>query len=400
MAVTERLLVLNAGSSSLKASLYLLHGPNPTVPKKPIWEAHQDGNVLKVKAPRGREVALQLAAAEIDAPTLLAQLWQGEARVLSAPHEVTAVGHRVVHGGQAYTQPTFLTQRVRDVIDELSVLAPVHNPPAVKVIDASRTLFPRAPQYAVFDTAFHGTIPAKYAAYAGPYRWFEQGFRRYGFHGINHAYCTQRAAELLNKPVEDSHLIVCHLGNGCSITAVEHGKSVNTTMGFTPLEGLMMGTRSGSVDPGLLLHFIRNHTYAPEELGGVLNKQSGLKGISGISSDMRAVIAAADRGDTRAALAVAMFVSRVCEHVAAMRTALPRLDALVFTAGIGEHAARVRKEVCAALDFMGVALATELNENCTPDSDIAARQASVRVLVIQADENWAIAHTYLAMRVT
>ncbi len=263
------------------------------------------------------------------------------------------------------------------------------------------------PQVAVFDTGFHHTMPLAAATYPGPYEWFEQGIRRYGFHGINHQYCAERAAQLLGKGLNSLKLVTCHLGNGCSLAAIREGRSVDTTMGFTPLDGLMMGTRSGSVDPGILTYLMRQRHFSGEQLDDVLNKKSGLLGVSGISSDMREVLSACKNGAepekmARAKLALDMYVHRLQSGIGAMIAVLGGIDALVFTAGVGENSPEVRAAVCDNFSFLGARLdqtknaqspadKNDRNNDKNSDKDISARDARVRVLVIHAQEDWMIA---------
>jgi acetate kinase len=247
------------------------------------------------------------------------------------------------------------------------------------------------PQAVVFDTAFHTQMPEMAAVYSGPYEWLQQGIRRYGFHGISHQYCAARAAELLNRNLKDLRLLTCHLGNGCSLAAIRGGRSVNTTMGFTPLDGLMMGSRSGSIDPGLLLHLLRQPDYSVDRLDRILNQESGLQGISGISTDLREILAAMAQGNARAQLAFDAYVHSLGCHIVAMLASLGGLDALVFAAGIGEHAAAVRAAACEAFGFLGLKLDPERNAQSRSDWDIAAPDSKVRVLVIHTQEDWEIA---------
>lgn len=392
VAPLNRILVLNAGSSSQKCCLYNLGAPAET-PVAPVWEAHADGAQLKVWTAAGAtvETALLSASPAEALPHLLETLWQGPTQVITGPDEVNIVGHRVVHGGRTYQESILVTPEVERAIGELSALAPAHNPAALAGIRVAGELFGKTPQVAVFDTAFHTSLPDAAALYPGPYVWAEEGVRRYGFHGISHAYATGRAAQLLERPPGSLKLVTCHLGNGCSLAAVREGKSVDTTMGFTPLEGLMMGTRSGTLDPGLLLYLLRDKGYNADELNRVLNNESGLKGLSGVSGDLREVSAAAAAGDTRAVLALAVYVHRIRFYIGAMLASLGGLDALVFTGGVGEHSAFVRREVCAAFGFLGVQLDKDKNEASPVDTDISAADAPVRVLVVRAQENWAIA---------
>lgn len=393
-------MVLNAGSSSQKCALYRV--PDSALPERaptPVWAAHADGERLKVRTDAGAAHAetLPFASPAEALPRLLKTLWNGPTAVLNGPAEVAVVGHRVVHGGRNYRDPTLLTPAVEADLAELSALAPAHNPAALAGIGVARKTFGHAPQVAAFDTAFHATLPDAAAVYPGPYGWAEAGLRRYGFHGISHAYCAARAAELLDKPLSKLRLVTCHLGNGCSLAAVKGGRSVDTTMGFTPLEGLMMGTRSGSVDPGLLLFLLREEGLDADKLTNILNRESGLKGLSGLSGDLREVSAAADAGDARSTLALGVYVHRIRFYVGAMLASLDGLDALVFTGGVGENSARVRREVCEAFRFLGLELDPEKNEAAPVDADVAAADSRVRVPVVRAREEWAIARSCYAV---
>jgi acetate kinase len=362
------ILVLNAGSSTLKATLFAMDTPTEPAPRWDALSTWNDGD--------DREEAIV-------------------ATLETLPHAlrmIERVGHRVVHGGPRFQETVRVDTVVMDALLALAPLAPAHNPAAVAGMRAvRRVLGARLPQYAVFDTAFHRTLPDVAAIYPGPYAWTERGIRRYGFHGISHASCAERAAALLGRPLGALRLITCHLGSGCSLAAIRDGHSVDTTMGLTPLDGLMMGTRSGAVDPGILLYLLRNDGIGADELERVLTQESGLKGISGISGDLREVQAAADRGEGRAALALEIFVHRLRAGIAAQRASLDRLDALVFTGGIGEHSAPVREAVCAGLEFLGVRLDPERNADGAPDRAIDHATSAVKILVIAAQENAAIA---------
>jgi acetate kinase len=280
---------------------------------------------------------------------------------------------------------------VKETIARLAELAPAHNPASLEGIEAIERILGAVAQVAVFDTAFHAQMPEMAAVYPGPYEWLEQGIRRYGFHGISHQYCAARAAEILDRDLKDLRLVTCHLGNGCSLAAIRGGRSVNTTMGFTPLEGLMMGSRSGSIDPGLLLHLLRQPNYSVDRLDRILNQESGLEGISGISSDLREILAAMTQGNARAQLAFDAYVHSLRSHIGAMLASLGGLDALAFTAGIGEHAASVRAAACEAFAFLGLKLDLDKNAQSRADWDIAAPDSTVRVLVIRTQEDWEIA---------
>jgi acetate kinase len=303
-----------------------------------------------------------------------------------------------VHGGPQYFLPAVVTPEVKSAIESVSVFAPLHNRAELQGMEIVAKLLGPVPQIAVFDTGFHRTMPLAAKTYPGPYEWFEQGIRRYGFHGINHQYCAHRAAQLLGKDLNSLKLVTCHLGNGCSLAAIREGRSVDTTMGFTPLEGLMMGTRSGSVDPGILTYLMRQQHLSGEQLDGVLNQKSGLLGISGISSDMREILAASKNGNepvkmARAKLALEIYIHRLRSGIGAMIAVLGGIDALVFTAGVGENSHEVRAAVCDSFAFLGLKLDSGKNAQTPMHNDqvISASDSAVRVLVIHAQEDWMIA---------
>lgn len=326
---------------------------------------------------------------------LLDALTSGAARAVADKSEIAAVGHRIVNGGREYTQPVIITAKVKAAIQRMAVFAPLHNRVELEGIELIEKSFGSVPQVAVFDTAFHSELPEAVAIYPGPYEWIAQGIRRFGFHGINHQYCAERAAQLLNKKLPTLKAVTCHLGNGCSLAAIQNGRSIDTTMGFTPLEGLMMGTRSGSVDPGILTYLMRDKNLNGQALDDLLNKHSGLLGISGVSGDMREVVAAMKSGNERARLAFDIFVHRLQTGIGAMIAALGGIDALIFTAGIGEHSPEVRAAACANFGFLGLKLDTAKNVSPKPkpqaDQDISAATSNVRVLIVPAQEDWAIA---------
>lgn len=393
-----KILVLNAGSSSQKSSLYQLNEPLPEHPPTPLWEAkvdwteHQGIAALKIVTSEG--VVLQEALETDSRPDvmmhLLNTLWQGKTQVIEQLSEINAVGHRVVHGGEEYREATIVTPDVKAAIARLCNLAPAHNPANLEGIEAIERLLSNVPQVAVFDTAFHSQMPLPAAVYPGPYEWFEQGIRRYGFHGISHQYVSYRTAQILAKDLNSLRLITCHLGNGCSLAAVRNGHSVDTTMGFTPLEGLMMGSRSGSVDPGILIHFGRQG-YDAEKLNQILNRASGLRGISGVSGDMRQIKSAIEQGNSRAQLALDMYIHSVCKQIGAMLASLGGLDALVFTGGVGENAPFVREKACETFEFLGLKLDLEKNAKSPADCDIATADSAVRIVIVHTEEDWAIA---------
>jgi acetate kinase len=397
------ILVMNAGSSSQKSVLYRVERPElPDDPPVPLWEGKIEwsapgGPRLTVKGNGGtiQETLPDGAAPKDGVGRLLETLWQGDTAVLTGPDGITIVGHRVVHGGSEFREPTQITDDVKEAIRRLSPLAPEHNPAALEGIEAVEQLLgPNVPQTAVFDTAFHQTIPDSAAVYPGPYSWWEQGIRRYGFHGINHAWCAERATRLL--PDHDPatlRLITCHLGNGCSLAAIRGGKCIDTTMGFTPMEGLMMGSRSGSIDPGILLYLLQQpDAPTPAELSRILNEESGLKGLSGVSEDLRAITTAIDSGDDRARLALDVYLHRLVSCIGSMIASLGGLDALVFTAGVGENSAAVRAGACQPFAFLGLRLDDSKNKQMAgAERDISHPDSRVRVLVIPAHEDWEVA---------
>lgn len=399
------ILVLNAGSSSNKCSLYSLGGSESVLPDttEPVWEAEIDWKPdtsaadLTVTTAEGKHRRTSTETSRQDAlAQLLETLWSGSEAVLAGPNDIHIVGHRVVHGGQEFQQPLKVTDAVIAGIARLSPLAPAHNPAALEGIETVKRLLGDVPQVAVFDTAFHRTIPDEAALYPVPYEWAQQGIRKYGFHGISYQYCTDRAADILQHDVAAMKIVCCHLGSGCSLAAIAGGRSIDTTMGFTPLDGLMMATRSGSVDPSILLYLLREGKTTVAELDDILNERSGLKGISGISGDMREIEAAVAAGNERAKLAYDMYIHRLCSLIGAMAASLGGLDVLIFTAGIGEHSAAIRAAVCERLQWLGIDLDTAKNEASPVDIDIASPESAVRILVIHTQEDLQIARECLA----
>jgi acetate kinase len=392
-----KILVLNSGSSSQKSSLYEIGETLPDDPPLPLWEGkiewHGEVAEAEVKNPRGvvRKDEVQVSTRAGAVEHLLGTLWNGKTRAVTSPAEIDVVGHRVVHGGPKYAESVRVTFEVKAGIAGLSAFAPLHNRAELEGMEVIEKVLGAIPQVAVFDTGFHRKMPPAAAVYPGPYQWFEGGIYRYGFHGINHQYCATRAAQLLRRDLNSLKLVTCHLGNGCSLAAIHEGHSIDTTMGFTPLEGLMMGTRSGSVDPGILTYLMREHQLQAHEIDDVLNKESGLLGISGISGDMREILASMKQGHARSKLAFDIYVHRLQAGIGAMVAVLGGIEVLVFTAGVGENSAGVRAAACKRLSFLGVKLDDAANERCHPDGGIAAPDSAVRVLVIRAHEDWAIA---------
>lgn len=396
-----KILVLNAGSSSQKSCLYELGAELPDRPPQPLWEArtdwsHQQGVAeLTVETLHGAQMKTEIASDSRRDVTeqMLKTLWSGETQVIDQLSEISIVGHRVVHGGETYQSSTRVTEEVKAAIADMIDLAPAHNPANLEGIQAVEELLGTdVPQVVVFDTAFHSSMPRSAAIYPVPYEWYERGIRRYGFHGISHQYCAQRAAQLLEQELAHLRLINCHLGNGCSLSAIRNGHSIDTTMGFTPLDGLMMGTRSGSIDPGILIYLLREGRHNADMLDEALNKTSGLKGISGVSGDMRQIMQEIQQGNDRAQLALEIYLHRLCSSVGAMLASLGGLDALIFTAGVGENSAEVRAATCDAFEFLGWRIDSEKNgQRSKDDRDIATPDSTIRVLVIHTQEDWAIA---------
>jgi acetate kinase len=389
-------LVLNAGSSSQKSCLYSLGDFLPDTPTEPLWEAHldwtvaQETGILTVKS-HGHEQKIEVTATETGLEVLLETLIQGETRVLNSLEDIDLVGHRVVHGGAKYSQATVITTEVKKAIADLIPLAPNHNPAHLAGIETIETLLPNVPQVAVFDTAFHTTIPESAKVYPLPYEWYEQGIQRHGFHGISHQYCANHAAQILHKPLESLKIVTCHLGNGCSLAAIKNGICVDTTMGFSPLEGLMMGTRCGSIDPQIPLYLIQEYGLDVEAVNRLLNQESGLKGVSGISGDMREINQAIAAGNQRATLALEIYIHRLKSSIGAMVAILNGLDVLVFTGGVGENSSLVREKTCEGLTYLGLELDLAKNHHHPVDQNIAPDNSPRAVLVIHTQEDWAIA---------
>lgn len=381
-----RVVLLNAGSSSLKCSLMESADRTVVAQLKADWA----GPVTRYErsGPGAERVCRQVAFRRHGEATRHALDDLGV--TASAGERPAAVGHRVVHGGE-FSAPVRITPAVRSRISALAEVAPLHNPPGLEALAAAEVVFPDVPHVAVFDTAFHATLPAAARTYPLPQAWTDGwGIRRYGFHGLSHSYCATRAAELLARPASELRLVICHLGHGCSASAVLHGRSVDTTMGFTPLDGLMMATRSGSVDPGILTHVQRQHGLAAKEVEDALNHRSGLLGVSGISGDMREVMAAGRADDERARLAVDVYVHRVRQAIGALAVTLGGVDALVFTAGVGENSAEVRMASCRGLECLGLELDADANARCHPDADVTRPGARARILVVAAREDLAM----------
>jgi acetate kinase len=392
-----KILVLNSGSSSQKSSLYDVGQSPSESPPAPAWEGKIEwgGSNAEVQIQNSTGLHLrdqiQVASRRQATDLLLKHLWSGQAPIVGEPSGIDIVGHRIVNGGKEYEEPAFITPGLKAAIQRMSVFAPLHNRAELEGIEIIEQTFGSVPQVAVFDTGFHSRMPDAAAVYPGPYEWLAQGIRRYGFHGINHQYCAERTAQLLGKDLRSIRLVTCHLGNGCSLAAIRDGRSVDTTMGFTPLEGLMMGTRSGSVDPGILTYLMRQGQLNGERIDELLNTKSGLLGISGISGDMRKIVSAMKEGNPRAKLAFEIFIHRLSSSIGSMVAVLGGIDALVFTAGIGENSPEVRAAACTNFGFLGVALDPAKNAQSPTDQEISLPSSSVRILIVRAQEDWAIA---------
>ena len=381
------ILVINAGSTSLKFGLFDADARERLVWGTIDWAGGNRQQASFLLHRKGAAETRSVVAVTDDHSAAMCAI-----RALMAEGNITVVGHRVVHGGTEFRSAAQIDDKVKATIARLSELAPLHNPPALKAIEVSESMLPRVPQVAVFDTAFFSCLTAPAYMYAGPYEWYEKwGLRRIGFHGISNSYCASRAVELLGRNPSGLRLVTCHLGGGCSATAVRGGEPVATTMGYTPLDGLMMGTRSGSLDPGILIHLLRHHGVAVNDLDDAMNYRSGLLGISGVSSDLAQIEQAAGKGNERARLAFEMFAHRVRSTIGALTVTMGGMDALVFTDRIGENSPALRAAACDGLECLGVQLDHLRNTSCRPDADIATNDSRVRIFVIHTQEELMIA---------
>jgi acetate kinase len=386
-----KVLVLNSGSSSIKYQFFdtekkiaLAKGLVDRIGMSGAVLSHQryDGNNIKI--------AGEILDHQIAVEYVLGVMLSKNHGVIDDKKDIDAVGHRVVHGGETFSGSVFITDEVVKVLQDNIELAPLHNPPNIKGIQACQRILPDTPQCGVFDTAFHSHMPPKSYLYGIPYELYKKyKIRRYGFHGTSHLYVSQRAAALLNKDVKDLKIITAHLGNGCSMAAVKNGQSMDTTMGFTPLEGLLMGTRSGDLDPSLILFIMGKEGLTVGEANTLLNKHSGLIGISGESSDMREILTAVKDNQQRAKWSFEIFCYRIKKYVGAYAAAMGGLDALVFTGGIGENSKEIREEVCKEMEFLGIHLDDLKNQNS--DEIISAENSKVSVMRIPTNEELVIA---------
>ena len=392
------ILVINCGSSSLKYQL--INSETEGVLAKGLCERIGIDGMLTYQTEGGEkeksEIAMPTHTEAINA--VLAALTNEKSGVIKSLSEVGAVGHRVVHGGEKFTSSCLINDESMKAIEECNDLAPLHNPANLIGIRACQELMPGVPMVAVFDTAFHQTMPDVAYTYGIPYEYYEKyKVRRYGFHGTSHSYVSKRTAEIVGKPYDQMKINVCHLGNGASISAVNCGKSVDTSMGLTPLEGLVMGTRSGDLDPAIIDFVGKKEGLSLDEMNEVLNKKSGMLGISGVSSDGRDLEAAAATGNKRAQLALDVFDYRVIKYIGAYAAAMNGVDAIAFTAGIGENNIKMRKDVCSSLTYLGVKLDEEKNNVRGEERIISADDSKVQVLLVPTNEELAIARETLAL---
>lgn len=392
------ILVINCGSSSLKYQL--INSETEGVLAKGLCERIGIDGMLTYQPEGGEkeksEIAMPTHTEAINA--VLAALTNEKSGVIKSLSEVGAVGHRVVHGGEKFTSSCLINDESMKAIEECNDLAPLHNPANLIGINACKELMPGVPMVAVFDTAFHQTMPEKAYLYGLPYEYYENyKVRRYGFHGTSHSFVSKETARFLGMDLENSKIIVCHLGNGASISAVKDGKCVDTSMGLTPLEGLVMGTRSGDIDPAIMEYIAKKEDLDIAGVMNVLNKKSGLEGISGLSSDFRDLTAGAKEGNKRAIAAIEVFCYRVAKYVGSYAAAMNGVDAIAFTAGIGENVGLVREKVCSYLGYLGITLDAEANAKSGDDCVISAADSKVKVAVIPTNEELAICRETVAL---
>ena len=388
-----KILVLNCGSSSVKYKL-IDSSTKKVLAEGGVEKIGLKDSFLKFKKPDGEKetIYLDMPTAKEAVKNILNLLTDPVNGVVKHLDEIDAVGHRVVHGMEEFNKSVLITPEVIKKVKEAYSVAPLHNPANVTGIEAVETLIPGVPQVAVFDTAFHQTMPAKAYMYALPYDLYEKyGLRRYGFHGTSHRYVSRRACEFLGLPYEKQRIITCHIGNGGSITAIKDGVSVDTSMGLTPTEGLMMGTRSGDVDPGALIFLMEKENLNADGLSKLVNKESGVKGISGISSDMRDIDAAIANGDERAKLALDMYEYRIIKYIGEYIAVLGGVDIIVFTGGVGENQLKTREAICRQFSFLGITFDPQANEVRGEEIEISGKDSKVHVVVIPTDEEMMIA---------
>jgi len=391
--ILMKIFVINCGSSSLKYKLFDMRDED-VLAEGIIERIGIENSFLKYETKEGTDIKI-----EHEIPThkegielLIETLLSDEHGVLKDMDEIKAVGHRVAHGGEKFAHSTLIDDEVMREIEDISDLAPLHNPANLMGIEVCKELMPETSQVAVFDTAFHQTMPEEAYTYALPYEYYEKhGVRRYGFHGTSHGYVARKAAEMMDKDFEDLKIVTCHLGNGASIAAVKNGKSIDTSMGFTPLEGLVMGTRCGDIDPAIIPFLLEKEDMTPSEIDNILNKESGLLGVSGVSSDSRDVEDAAAEGNHQAEIALELFNYRVKKYIGAYTAAMGGVDAIVFTAGIGENSIDTRANILSGLEYLGVELDKEANDCRGKEVFISTDDSKVKAMIVPTNEELVIA---------
>ncbi len=384
--------VLNCGSSSVKYKLYAMENEEVLAEGR-VERIGQDNAVITHQSTGKEKVSKTMPILEhtVAIQESLNLLTHAEHGVIKSVNEIDAIGHRVVHGGESFSDSVLINDRTKEILDSLAELAPLHNPANVTGIRAAEKIMPKKPQVAVFDTAFHSTIPPHGFLYAIPYSVYQRyKVRRYGFHGTSHKYVSQRVAEMMGRDIADLKIISCHLGNGASIAAIAGGKSVDTSMGFTPLEGLMMGTRSGDIDPGAIFYIMKKEDLSLHEIDSMLNKHSGLLGIAGVS-DMRDIEKGIEEDDRLCKVAFDIYEYRIRKYIGSYVAAMNGVDAIVFTAGIGENTPALRRQLVSNLPYLGITIAEEQNKKRGEDIEISTPDSKVKVFVIPTDEELVIA---------
>lgn len=394
-----KILVLNCGSSSVKYKLFDMEQKS-VIAQGGVEKVGLEGAFIKFTLPDGQKVVLEKDIPEHQTAIqlILDVLVSNEYGAIATLQEIDAVGHRVVHGGEKFNASVLINDEVIDAIKQCSDMAPLHNPANLLGIETISAILPSIPQVAVFDTAFHQTMPASAYMYGIPYEAYQKyGVRRYGFHGTSHRYVSQRVCEFLGIDPVGTKIITCHVGNGGSITAIKDGKSIDTSMGFTPLEGLLMGTRTGDIDAGAVTYIMEKEGLSPKGISDYLNKKGGVAGVSGLSSDMRDIEAADKAGEPRAVLAMSMYAYRIKKYIGAYTAALGGVDVIVFTGGVGENQIGLRAQICNELAFMGIELDEVANDTKGEEIVITKPTSKVKVVVVPTDEEFMIASDTLAL---
>ena len=393
------ILVINCGSSSLKYQFIDMKDES-VLAKGLVERIGIEGSVLKhERTGMDKETIKQsIPDHNVALKLVIDALMNEKYGAIKDLSEINAVGHRVVHGGEAFACSVVIDEKVKKSLEDCIDLAPLHNPPNLVGINACEKILPNVPMVAVFDTAFHQTMPASSYLYALPYEYYtKHKIRRYGFHGTSHLYVSRRAAEILGKKPEDLNIITCHLGNGASITAVEKGKSIDTSMGFTPLEGLIMGTRTGDMDPAIVTFLMEKEKLSAKDVDSIMNKKSGVLGLSGVSSDFRDIEQEAEKGNERAQIALDCFHNRVKKYIGAYMAELGHVDAIVFTAGLGENSVESREEICKGMEALGIELDTEENKVRGKEKIVSKESSKIKIMVIPTNEELVIARDTLAL---